>query len=81
MIWLTKSGKPTPRSSRKNEAPAGRYRPDGNALASLLTSLRAQADVVTRARGGEGVLREFGDMWLEATGKMEKLNKVKKKKD
>ena len=43
--------------------------------------IRAQADVVTRARGGEGVLREFGDMWLEATGRMEKLNKVNKKKD
>jgi len=43
--------------------------------------IKERADLITEAAGGKGVLREFGDLWLMATGKLEKILKGSKKKD
>ncbi|MFM9074003.1 MAG: KdsC family phosphatase [Bacteroidota bacterium] len=43
--------------------------------------IKERADVVTTAAGGKGVLREFGDLWLAATGRLDKIIKATKKKD
>lgn len=37
--------------------------------------IKEQADVVTRAKGGEGVMREVSDLILAAMGKLDKLLK------
>ena len=37
--------------------------------------IKEQADLVTKARGGEGVLREVADLILEAKGFFEKILK------
>jgi 3-deoxy-D-manno-octulosonate 8-phosphate phosphatase (KDO 8-P phosphatase) len=41
--------------------------------ADTLEYIKEKADLVTKARGGEGVLREVADLILEAKGFLEKV--------
>jgi len=45
----------------------------GVAVANAHEELRARADYVTRARGGQGAIREIADMILKAQGKWDKV--------
>jgi 3-deoxy-D-manno-octulosonate 8-phosphate phosphatase (KDO 8-P phosphatase) len=43
--------------------------------ADAMTYVRTKTDVVTQAKGGQGVLREVADLVLSARGEMEKILK------